>query len=99
MKKKPDMIKFLKIFALVFVIESVLSMVFILGQQFVDKPFSTIIAIMISILSLPVSLLDRTYPFYTPEPAVIAIPIYLLNVLVHSVIVYSIIKGRQSKSA
>ncbi|MHA3787779.1 hypothetical protein ACX0HA_06160 [Flavobacterium hauense] len=47
---------------------------------------------------MPSILIDPTYPFYTPDGAVIAISAYSVNILAHSGIIYSVIKNRKSKS-
>lgn len=91
--------KFLKIFFLVFILEAILVIVLMLAENFTTGILASIFHISIDLISMPSILIDRTYPFYTPDGAVIAISAYTVNILVHSGIIYSVIKNRKSKSA
>jgi len=90
--------KFLKIFALAFVIEVILVFICSLASSFTTGYLLSFFLIVIDLISYPIILIDRTYPFYVMGPAYLALTLYIINISIHSIIIYTIVKGSKTKS-
>ncbi|AXG74459.1 hypothetical protein DVK85_09515 [Flavobacterium arcticum] len=56
------------------------------------KTFNIVGHLTITVLSMPISFIDRSYPFYAPVPPYQAILLLMLNVAIHAGIAVFIIK-------
>ncbi|NDI99940.1 hypothetical protein GWA97_12690 [Flavobacterium sp. LaA7.5] len=84
---------YLKIFLLFLIAEIImgaLAVFFIEGLYI--KIFNIIGHLTLTVLSLPLSFIDRSYPFYAPVPAYQAILLLMLNVAIHAGVAVFIIK-------
>lgn len=85
---------FLKIYISLFFLEVLLS---ILGQLIIIYNFNFlsvrwIVSSINILISLPISLIDRRYPFYAQISVYQGFLLFLVNLLIHVIIVYLIFK-------
>ena len=89
---------YLKIFLLFMIAEMMagtLATFFI--QKLEIKFFNIIGHLTITVLSLPISFIDRTYPYYTTGPLYKAALLLMVNVAIHAAIAVFIIKTTGKK--
>ncbi|MFL9843441.1 hypothetical protein [Flavobacterium rhizosphaerae] len=80
--------RFLKIFTLLFIGEILLGMGAVFLQQGVYNKIANITGnIIMAIISFPASLADRSYPYYSPDPWYITIPVVIINIVVHTFVI------------
>lgn len=90
---------FFKIFGIVVIAELVLGIAATIAQQTTDNIFvGTICSLIMQLLSLPLSLVSRTYPYYSTEPGWIIAVMMVSTYLIHAVIVYLVYKSVKKRS-
>jgi hypothetical protein len=91
---------YLKFFVALFISEMMISMLAVyLSQGVYIKFFNIIGSLTITVLSLPISFIDRSYPFYAPLPFYQAIFLVMANVAVHAAIAMFILKNTKKASS
>ena len=84
---------FFKIFAFLFIAEIALGMLGVfLTQGVYINILNTIGHYIMLIISLPISLIDRSYPFYAPVPLFKALSLVAINVAIHALLFKLIFK-------
>ncbi|MCW4470733.1 hypothetical protein OGH69_17305 [Flavobacterium sp. MFBS3-15] len=85
---------FIKILGIVAISELVLGMAAIVLRQSANTPFIlTICSLVMQVLSLPLSLINRTYPYYSTESGWLIAFMVACTYLIHSVIIYLVYKS------
>jgi len=85
---------FFKIFGIVVVAELVLSFAALILPEVTNNPFlRTVCGIIMQLLSLPLSLLDRTYPYYSLESGPVIALMMITTYLIHAIIIYLVYKS------
>ncbi|WP_188619281.1 hypothetical protein [Flavobacterium suaedae] len=86
---------FLKLFTFLFIAEIALGMLGVFLTQGVYVNFlNTIGYYLMLIISLPISLIDRSYPFYAPVPLFTALALVAINVFIHTLLFRLIFKKK-----
>lgn len=89
---------YLKLFFVLFIAEMMISMFAVyLSQGVYIKFFNIIGSLTITVLSLPISFIDRSYPFYAPMPFYQAVFLVMANVAVHAGIAVFILKTTKKR--
>ena len=90
---------FFKLFVLVFFAEVMLGMLSLLLEQKSELyPLAGIISSLImSLLSLPFSLIDRTYPYYSIESEWFNLLMIVTTLIVHTLLVFVIYKSSKRR--
>ncbi len=82
---------FLKIFFLLLVIQFIIVMINILLNN-ADSSFASITSFIISIFSLPLSLISNSLPFYTGEGILVTLMFWILNLAIQTLAIYGAIR-------
>lgn len=91
---------YLKLFFVLFIAEMMISIFAVyLSQGVYVKFFNIIGSITITVLSLPISFIDRSYPFYAPMPFNQAVFLVMANVGVHAGIAVFILKTKKKRDS
>ena len=78
--------KFIFIYAFIFLFDVIIQILKLFFHN-------TFLSFMNIIISLPLVLIDRSYPFYAEGVALFGITLMLLNILIQTVIVFLIFKA------
>lgn len=82
---------FSKILGIVIVAELVLGMgVMVLQQATNNSLVRTVCSLIMQLLSLPLSLINRTYPYYSLEPGWVIAAMMIGTYLIHAIVLYFI---------
>lgn len=86
---------FFKIFAFLFITEIALGMLAtFLEQGIYVNILNTIGHYIMLVISLPISLINKSYPFYAPVPLFKALALVAVNVFIHTLLFKLIFKKR-----
>ena len=89
---------FFKIFVILVVSEIILGIAAVFLQQGVYiKSLNILGSVILYIISFPASLIDRAYPYYSPDPWYITLLVLIINFAIHTAIVYIVIRNRQEQ--
>mgnify|MGYP001113942043 CR=1 FL=1 len=89
--KKFKLKVFIIIFSIIMVIQFLIGLADVLLSQ-ANNELSSITSILITICSLPISLINKNLPFYVSEDLLMVIIYWVINVTIQSMIVYGIIR-------
>ncbi|HYD91093.1 MAG TPA: hypothetical protein VEA37_06335, partial [Flavobacterium sp.] len=73
--------------------ETLLTFLAIYLQQSSNDGLRTIAQIIIALISLPLSLIDRTYPYYSMNPGWIVAMLIIITLLIHTMAIFSLYKA------
>ena len=89
--KKRKLKLFLKIFFLLMIVQLVIGLVDILLNN-AGSSFSEITSFIISIFSIPLSLISRNLPFYSGEGIYITLMFWGLNLIIQTTAIYVLVR-------
>jgi ethanolamine transporter EutH len=85
---------FFRTFGIVVLAEIVLAMAATVVQQATNSTIvRTVCGLIMQVISLPLSLVNRTYPYYSLEPGWVIAIMMVATYIMHTVIVYLVYKA------
>lgn len=86
---------YIKLFTILFVAEMLMGMLAVYLTQGVYIKYLNIIGnLTITILSLPISIIDRSYPYYAPLPFYQSVMLVAANVAIHALLFKLVLRKR-----
>lgn len=86
---------YIKLFTILFVAEMLMGMLAVYLTQGVYIKYLNIIGnLTITILSLPISIIDRSYPYYAPLPFYQSVMLVAVNVAIHALLFKLVLRKR-----